>query len=305
MIHHPVMSDEVCEFLLTNLSGSYFDGTAGFGGHIEVFLQKLSSDAVIVATDQDETAFSYCKKKFAGDPRVHLYRYNFSRIESILKVENIGALDGIFVDLGVSSYQFDETDAGFSFKPDTHLDMRMDKNGTLTAADIVNTFEEDEIANIIYEFGEERRSRAIARAIVKLREQTALQLSQDLIKAINMVTPAHQQNQTARRVFQALRIRVNDELENLKVLLEKGVGLLAGKGRIVVLTYHSLEDRIVKEFFRFEELECICPPDFPVCSCNKEQRLRIVTKKPVTPSKEEIQKNSRARSAKLRVAERV
>ena len=306
LIHTPVLLQECCEFLITNPDGTYFDGTVGFGGHTREFLKLLSGSGKILGTDLDDSAFQTSKAAFSDDQRVQLYNLNFSKIDIVAKIESVESFEGIFADLGVSSFQLDNQDSGFSFKQNAKLDLRMDKaNNKLTATEIVNTFSVEELSDIFFHYGEERNSRKIARKIEEARNQHPLTHATDIEEIIKKIVPANFLNKTMSRVFQALRIYINDELDSLKEFLEKSVDLLAPGGRLVVISYHSLEDRIVKDLFKYEELDCICPVDFPVCRCDKEQRLQVLTRKPVTPSAEELSRNHRSRSAKLRVAVRV
>ncbi len=305
-IHHsPVLLNESLEYLITDKSGVYFDGTLGFGGHSGEILSKLNNDARLISTDVDQDAFKFSKEKFETDDRIKIYNFNFMQIDIISKIESISNYSGIFADLGVSSFQLDNPDSGFTYRMEAKLDLRMDKSKVVTASDIVNSFSEEELADIIYKFGEEKNSRHIARKIIDRRKTKKIESTTDLSELISSITPFKYRIKTLSRVFQALRIYVNDELEALKTFLTKSVDLLNNGGRIVILTYHSLEDRIVKESFKYEALDCICPKDFPVCKCDKESRLRILTRKPITPSEEELQNNIRARSAKLRAAERI
>lgn len=303
--HTPVLLKESLEYLVTDKSGIYFDGTLGFGGHSQEILNLLDPGAKLVATDIDIDAFSFSKKKFEEEKRMNIYNFNFSQIGIISKIESITGFAGIFVDLGVSSFQLDNPSSGFTYREKAKLDLRMDRKKAINAADIVNSFSEQDIANIIYEYGEEKNSRKIARKIVEHRAVSKIETTEDLKNIIAGITPERFLVKTLSRVFQALRIYVNDELGVLRTFLTDSVSLLKKGGRIVVLTYHSLEDRIVKEAFKYETLDCICPKEFPVCKCDKEQRLKILTKKPVLPSEKEIEINFRARSAKLRAAERL
>ncbi len=305
-IHHtPVLLNESIEYLITNKSGNYFDATLGFGGHTESFLKILNEDASVIATDVDKDAFAFSKEKFSEEKRIKLYNLNFSEIEIVAKLESLKSFDGIFADLGVSSFQLDNPEAGFTYREEAKLDLRMDKSIVVNASDIINSFSEEDLADIFFRYGEERNSRKIAREIDRRRKEFKIDTTTRLREIITEVVPLKNQNKTLSRIFQALRIYVNDELGILKSFLEKSVGLLKQGGRIVVISYHSLEDRIVKETFKYETLDCICPKEFPVCQCGKERRLKILTKKPITPSGEEILVNPRARSAKLRAAERV
>jgi 16S rRNA (cytosine1402-N4)-methyltransferase len=305
-VHHsPVLLNESLEYLITDKSGVYFDGTLGFGGHSQGILHNLNNDGRLISTDVDLDAFNFSKEKFKTDDRIKIYNFNFMQIDLISKIESIPFYNGIFADLGVSSFQLDNPDSGFTYRADAKLDLRMDKSKVVTASDIVNSFSEEELADIFYKYGEEKNSRQIARKIGEKRKTKKIESTTDLSELISSVTPYKYRIKTLSRVFQALRIYVNDELGVLKDFLTKSVDRLINGGRIVILTYHSLEDRIVKESFKYETLDCICPKDYPVCKCDKESRLKILTKKPVTPSEKEIKINVRARSAKLRAAERI
>ncbi len=303
--HTPVLLNEGVNYLITDKSGIYFDGTLGFGGHSSKILETINKDGLLVSTDVDLDAFNYSKSKFGNVQNMKLYNFNFSKIKIIAKLESIKAFNGIFADLGISSHQIDDPASGFTFRKEAELDLRMDKTIKLTAAKLINTFAEDEISNIIFKYGEERNSRKIAKRIVEKRKVNSIKTTTNLADIISEVVPQRFLKKTLSRVFQALRIYINEELEVLRTFLDDSVDLLAEGGRIVVLTYHSLEDRIVKEKFKFESLTCVCPKDYPVCRCDKEQRLKIITRKPVYPSAEEISINRRARSAKLRAAVRV
>jgi 16S rRNA (cytosine1402-N4)-methyltransferase len=302
--HIPVMLDEAVSLLVTKSSGIYFDGTLGFGGHSEEIVKRLDDNGKLIAADVDEDAFSFSQKKFESDDRVKLFKFNFSRIDIISKIESVEFFDGVIADLGVSSFQLDNPESGFTYREEADLDLRMDKTTKLNAADVVNSFSEEDLADILYRFGEEKNSRLIARRIVQQRFRRKIRTTRDLAAVIEEVTPPPYRNKSLSRVFQALRIYVNDELEMLKIFLTKSVDLLSPGGRIVILSYHSLEDRIVKDAFRYEALDCICPKDFPICTCGKESRLKIITKRPMTATKVETDRNHRARSVKLRAAER-
>lgn len=303
--HVPVLLEESLNFLVSNRSGYYYDGTVGFGGHSTELLKRLDNKATLVATDKDINAFEHCKELFNNDSRVKIYHSSFIYIDEISNIEFIENYDGILADLGVSSFQLDDVESGFTYKEETPLDLRMNKSEGVPASKIVNSFDETRLANIIYEFGEEKRSRQIARRIIESRKKQRINKTTDLKKIIEEITPERQLNKTLSRVFQALRIYVNDELGELKIFLEKSVDRLNVGGRIAIITFHSLEDRIVKDFFKEEAKDCICPPSVPVCVCNKTPRLKVLTKKPVIPSDDEISRNKRSRSAKLRVAERI
>ncbi len=303
--HTPVLLEESLNFLVMGRPGFYFDGTLGFGGHAQEILKRINSESTLVATDIDLDAFKYSKEKFADEKRFKVYNFNFSQIDLIAKIESIKSFDGIFADLGVSSFQLDNIASGFTYRTEANLDLRMDKKIVINAADVVNSFSEDELTKIFFDFGEERNSKLIARKICERRKEKKITTTLDLSEIIASVTPFKFRVKTFSKIFQALRIYVNDELETLRVFLNKSVDLLTSGGKIVILSYHSLEDRIVKDIFKYETLDCVCPKDFPVCKCGKVPRLKILTKKPVTPSEGEIRLNVRARSAKLRAAERI
>ncbi len=303
-IHVPVLLNESVDLLVTDKSGIYYDGTLGFGGHSEEILKRLDENGRVAASDVDEDAFGFSKKKFESEKRITIYKFNFANIDIVAKIESAEFFDGIIADLGLSSFQLDNPSSGFTFREEADLDLRMDKSAKYSAADVVNSYSEEDLADIIYKYGEEKNSRTIARRIADARSRKAIKTTRDLAAIIEAITPVPYRTKSLTRVFQALRIFVNDELENLKSFLTKAVDLLKPGGRIVVLSYHSLEDRIVKEAFRYESLDCICPNDFPICVCGKISRLKIITKKPLTAPEDEIAKNFRSRSVKLRAAEK-
>lgn len=304
-LHKSVLLKESVDNLLTDLSGIYFEGTIGFGGHSEEILLRLNQDAKLVGTDKDENAFRYCQKKFESESRVSIYKTGFVNLDTIARLENTNSYNGIFADLGVSSYQLDNLDSGFTYRENAPFDLRMDKSQGRPASHYINKLDEKELADIMYQFGEEKKSRVIARNIVEARRDASITDSDQIKSIVKKSVPGKFLNKSLSRVFQAFRIFVNDELEELKLFLENSVEMLAESGRLVVITFHSLEDRIVKEFFKYETLTCICPPEVPICNCEKEARLKIITRKPLLSSAEEIEKNPRSRSAKLRVAERI
>jgi 16S rRNA (cytosine1402-N4)-methyltransferase len=302
-VHTPVLLKESIDYLITSKSGVYFEGTLGFGGHTQEILKRLDETGRVVSTDVDLNAFNFCREKYKNEKRVRLYNFNFSLIDVIAKVESIEFFDGILADLGVSSFQLDDAAAGFSYKVDTELDLRLNKSLRETAADFINQESEEKIAEVIFEFGEERNSRKIARSITDFRKNENFETTGDLRKVISSVTNPRYLTKTLSRVFQALRIYINDELGQLRSFLENSMSVLNSGGRLVVISYHSLEDRIVKEFFKYENLSCVCPLGSPICTCGKVKRLNIITKKPVVPTESEIENNKRAHSAKMRVAE--
>lgn len=306
MNHHtPVLLNESIENLITDKSGLYFEGTIGFGGHSELILSHLNDKAKFVGTDKDSNAYEYCKNKFNNDDRVRLYNTSFTNIINISKIEFIENFDGIFVDLGVSSFQLDDKDSGFTFREDVQLDLRMDKSKGEPASFYLNKLDEKELTEIFFKYGEERNSKKIANLICNYRIHNKIKTTGQLKGIIEEITPEKYLTKALSRIFQALRIYVNNELEELEEFLEKAVSLLNKNGRLVVITFHSLEDRIVKDFFKEKTKDCICPPEYPVCVCNTKPELKIITRKPIIPCAEEIKNNKRSRSAKLRVAEKL
>ena len=304
-LHKPVLLKESLDYLINDLSGTYFDATLGYGGHSEEILKRLNKNGVLVSTDVDSDAFNFSKEIFKNENRIKLHNFNFTQIDIISKIESVGLYDGILADLGVSSFQLDNAEKGFTYRKEAKLDLRMDKSKVVNASDVINSFSDEDLENIFIQFGEEKNSKKIAREICRYRKIDKIKTTTELSGIINRITPPRFQAKTLSRIFQALRIFVNDELNNLEIFLKKSVELLKKGGIIVVISYHSLEDRIVKEYFKYEALDCICPKDFPVCKCDKESRLKILTKKPLVPSQREIEVNNRARSAKLRAAERI
>lgn len=305
--HIPVMLRQTIQMLVSNPHGTFVDGTLGGGGHTAGILQALESDGSVLAFDADTGAIANANKRFTAVPPNQLIvrQAYFSEACARLKHDGI-AIDGVLLDLGVSSRQLDSDQIGLSYRQTMPLDMRFRPSGSRRSArEIVNEDSAEEIASLLREFGEEPAAWTIAQAIVRQRRGTAIQTTTDLRGVIASVIPERFTIKTLSRVFQALRIAVNDELGELRVALEQYTELLNEGGRFVVLTYHSLEDRIVKDAFRYEERDCICPPELPVCRCTKQQRLTVLTRKPLVPDQTEIQQNPRARSAKLRVAERV
>ncbi len=306
MINHvPVLLEESVVYIVNDVNGNYFDATLGFGGHTELLLSKLGRKAKVICTDKDIDAIKFCENKFAGDSRFRLFNANFTEIDTVSKIEFVDGYDGILADLGVSSYQLDNKESGFTYREDTYLDLRMNKSVGISAAEVLNTFTREEISKILFTYGEERKSNYIANLIVQEREITPIRTTKQLREIVERIVYKEKSASSLSRVFQALRIYVNNELEDLKIFLEKAISLLKPGGRIAVISYHSLEDRIVKEVFKYASLDCICPPKIPICICDKKQTLKLVTKKPVIPLDNEISENRRSRSAKLRVAEKV
>ena len=305
--HESVLEREVIQNL--NLCGGSLivDGTLGDGGHAELLLKNTTSVRVL-GIDRDMRAIERAEKRLAPfRDRITLVHGNFSDIKTILKKANVMNVDGLLLDLGVSSPQLDSPDRGFSFMRDGPLDMRMDSSQKITAADLLVELPDEELVSVIKEYGEERFSKRIVRAIRQAQKQSAIKTTLQLSNIISSVIHASRQTKIhpATRTFQALRIAVNGELEHIKKTLRDSVDVLRESARVTVISFHSLEDRIVKNFFKTEEKGCVCPPKIPICSCGHKQRLKIITRKPIVPAVEEVRRNSRASSAKLRVAERV
>jgi len=305
--HESVLEGEVIQnFNL--LEGSLIvDGTLGDGGHAELLLKNTTSVRVL-GIDRDMRAIERAEKRLAPfRDRITLVHGNFGDIKTILKKENVMNVDGLLLDLGVSSPQLDSPNRGFSFMRNGPLDMRMDSSQKITAADLLIELPDEKLVSVIKEYGEERFSKRIVRAIRQAQKQSAIKTTLQLSNIISSVIHASRQTKIhpATRTFQALRIAVNAELEHIKKALRDSVDILQESARVIVISFHSLEDRIVKNFFKTEEKGCVCPPKIPVCSCGHKQRLKIITRKPIIPAVEEVRRNSRASSAKLRVAERV
>jgi 16S rRNA (cytosine1402-N4)-methyltransferase len=279
------------------------DGTVGAGGHTEAILQATAPDGQVLALDADPAALTVARQRLiAYGERVRFVQANFSQLATVARDLDFVPVHGVLLDLGLSSMQLDSVERGFSFQSEGLLDMRYDPGGPTTAADLINNLSQDELADLLYRFGEERRSRAIARAIVAARPlHTTRELADVVTRAVGGRRGARLH--PATRTFQALRIAVNDELEALRKALPAATSILAPGGRLAVISFHSLEDRIVKEFFQREVKDCICPPGQPVCTCGHRATLHIITRKPITASSTEVTLNPRARSAKLRVAE--
>lgn len=306
--HQPVMVKEVVALLGVKPDGVYVDCTVGGGGHAAAILGLLGPQGRLIGLDRDPEALAAARLRLGTDPRVQLVQADFRKLGVVLAELGVRQVDGILYDLGVSSYQFDNPARGFTYWEDVPLDMRMDPEGPVTAADLVNTLSARELAKIIAEYGEERWASRIADFIVAERQRGPLKTTGQLVEVIKKAVPAGARRtgpHPARRTFQALRIAVNQELEALRASLEQALGLLRPGGRLVVLSYHSLEDRIVKEFIKTAEAGCICPPGAPACVCGKKPVLRRLTRKPRTPTGEELGRNPRSRSARLRAAEKL
>lgn len=306
--HRSVLLYECIEALDIKPDGIYIDGTAGGGGHSFEIARRLTTGRLI-AIDQDEAAVRAAGARLAPfGERALVVRNNFSCIADVCKTLDIDHIDGVLLDLGVSSYQLDTAERGFSYMADARLDMRMDARASLSAYDVVNTYSEERIRTILFEYGEERYAGKIAHRIISTRENSPIETTGELVKIIKDAIPASARDgghHPAKRSFQAIRIEVNQELDVIRPALESAASLLNSGGRVAVITFHSLEDRIVKQTFSSLASGCTCPKSIPVCVCGKTPTVKLVNKKPIFPSEDEIDSNPRSRSAKLRVAEKI
>lgn len=308
--HRPVMLDECINGLNIMSDGVYVDGTLGGAGHAVEIFKKLDK-GTLIGIDQDDAALEASRERLESvrsGAGLILIKGNFRYMPKLLREQGIEKVDGILLDIGVSSYQLDEPERGFSYMQDAPLDMRMDRSGNLDAAAIVNTYSEKELKDIISEYGEERWASRIASFIVKARSESRIETTGRLADIIKAAIPARARREgphPAKRTFQAVRIAVNDELGALREALDGAVEILKPGGRLCVITFHSLEDRIVKNEFQTKEKPCTCPPSFPVCVCGRKPEFKVLTKKPILPTEEERTVNPRSRSAKLRVAQRI
>lgn len=304
--HEPVLLEECIKALNINPDGIYIDGTLGGAGHSLEIAKKLSPKGLLIGIDRDTEALRATKDKLKNYTNVKYIHDNHDNIKQILEELQINGVDGILLDLGVSSYQLDEKSRGFSYIADAELDMRMDKEQKLTAREIVNTYSEEKLANIIWEYGEERFSRQIARNICKSREQKKIETTGELVEIIKKSIPLSKQKDghPAKRTFQAIRIEVNNEIQPLYNTILDCINCLNKNGRLAVLTFHSLEDRAVKKAYNEAEGKCTCPSDLPYCVCGAISQGKIINKKPIEATKEETERNSRAKSAKLRIFEK-
>ena len=306
--HYSVLLNETIEQLDIKENGIYVDGTLGGGGHASAVLQRLGETGRLIGIDQDAAAIEAAGDRLApfGD-KVTIVRSNYSAMPQVLADLGIHGVDGIVLDLGVSSYQLDTVERGFTYREDTVLDMRMDQRQTKTARDIVNDYTETELFHMIRDYGEDKFARNIAKHIVAARQEAPVETTGQLIEIIKAAIPKKVRatgGHPAKKTFQAIRIELNHELDVLKNNLEDMIDILDDEGRIAIITFHSLEDRIVKNIFRTCERPCICPPEFPVCVCGRESKGKVITRKPIVPGREELEENSRSKSAKLRVFER-
>ena len=304
--HKPVLLEETIEGLNIKKDGIYVDGTLGGAGHSKEILKHLSEKGLLIGIDRDEEALQAARKNLEHFKNVQYIHGNHDEIEEILRSLKIDKVDGILLDLGVSSYQLDEKQRGFSYLGNNELDMRMDKTQKLTAKQVVNLYSEEELANIIYKYGEERFSRQIAKNICIARKEKEIISTQELVDIIEKSIPAYakKEGHPAKRTFQAIRIEVNDEIKPLYNTVKNCIKLLKPNGRLCIITFHSLEDRAVKEAYTDSIGKCTCPKDLPYCVCGAKSEGKIINKKPIIATKEEQKENSRSKSAKLRIFEK-
>ena len=304
--HEPVMLEECIKELDIKKEGIYVDGTLGGAGHSKEILKRLSKKGRLIGIDRDEEALSAAKANLKEFENVTYIHDNHDNIKQILEKLGINDVDGILLDLGVSSYQLDERNRGFSYLGENELDMRMDKSQELTAKEVVNKYKEEELADIIYKYGEEKFSRKIAKNICIQRKQKEIDTTKELVEIIEKSIPKKLQNNghPAKKTFQAIRIEVNNEIKPLYETIKNSIECLKPKGRLVVITFHSIEDRAVKKAFVDAKGKCTCPKDLPYCICGAKSLGEIITKKPIIATEEEIQRNSRSKSAKLTIFER-
>lgn len=308
LIHTTVLLNETVELLNVVPEGIYVDCTLGGGGHSALICSRLNASGLLIGIDQDRYALAKAKERLTDFPCRKIWvKNNFVNLDSILNEENIAGVNGLVYDLGVSSFQFDDAERGFSYQHDGLLDMRMDADNPLTAHAVVNTYSYQKLRRVIAHYGEEKYAASIAKAILRAREtapiETTIQLS-ELIKSVYPAAARRKAKHPARKTFQAIRLEVNHELDILSEAINKGITALKTGGRMAVITFHSMEDRLVKTVFNDHLNPCICPPDLPVCGCGRKPDIRLVTRKPIAPTTAEINVNRRSRSAKLRVIEK-
>ena len=307
--HTSVLFEECMEGLKIRPCGTYVDGTLGGGGHSEGICKRLGKEGILIGIDRDRDALEAAEERLESYPcKKFFVQSNYSDIKDVLKELDIDSIDGALLDLGVSSFQLDNPQRGFSYMQEAPLDMRMSQDDDFTAYDVVNTYSADELKNIIFKYGEERWASRIADFIVKARKDKPIETTGQLVDIIKAAIPASSRREgphPAKRTFQAIRIEVNDELGQLGKAVDRFCDILAPRGRLCIITFHSLEDRIVKDVINRRTNPCTCPKEFPVCVCGKIGDIKKKNNKPIAPSAEEVEKNPRARSAKLRVAEKI
>ncbi|MBP3239730.1 MAG: 16S rRNA (cytosine(1402)-N(4))-methyltransferase RsmH [Oribacterium sp.] len=306
--HYSVLLNETVDGLNIKPDGTYVDGTLGGGGHAALVCSRLSDKGRFIGIDQDKDAIAAATERLKEyQEKITIVRSNYEQIDSVLRNLDIEKVDGIYLDLGVSSYQLDTAERGFSYRADAPLDMRMDDRNPVTAADIVNDYTESQLFHMIKNYGEDRFAQNIAKHICKYRENKRIETTFELSDIISGAIPARVRatsGHPAKRTFQAIRIELNRELDVLEESIDKMIDSLSGGGRLCIITFHSLEDRIVKNKFRTAEKPCICPPEFPICTCGRKSKGKVITRKPILPSDQELAENSRSKSAKLRIFER-
>jgi len=308
--HRPVLLEETIESLKIRPDGIYVDGTLGGAGHASQVCKRLSEKGRFVGIDQDDCALQAAGerlKEFGKNVRIDCVKSNYCQMKSVLENLGIDKVDGILLDIGVSSYQLDNAERGFTYREDAPLDMRMDQSSSFSAKDVVNQYDEMQLYRVIRDYGEEKFAKNIAKHIVAARQEKEIETTGELIEIIKASIPAKVRatgGHPAKRTFQAIRIEVNRELEVLQDSIDEMIDLLNDGGRLCIITFHSLEDRIVKNKFRENEDPCICPKNFPVCVCGRKSRGKVITRKPIVPSEQEVQENKRSKSSKLRVFEK-
>ena len=308
--HRPVLLEETIESLKIRPDGIYVDGTLGGAGHASQVCKRLSEKGRFVGIDQDDCALQAAGerlKEFGKNVRIDCVKSNYCQMKSVLENLGIDKVDGILLDIGVSSYQLDNAERGFTYREDAPLDMRMDQSSSFSAKDVVNQYDEMQLYRVIRDYGEEKFAKNIAKHIVAARQEKEIETTGELIEIIKASIPAKVRatgGHPAKRTFQAIRIEVNRELEVLQDSIDEMIDLLNDGGRLCIITFHSLEDRIVKNKFRENEDPCICPKNFPVCGCGRKSKGKVITRKPIVPSEQEVEENKRSKSSKLRVFEK-
>ncbi|MGX6590653.1 16S rRNA (cytosine(1402)-N(4))-methyltransferase RsmH [Cetobacterium ceti] len=304
--HIPVLYYETLENLVVDKNGVYVDCTLGGGGHSEGILKSLDKKGTLISIDQDQQAIDFAKKRLEKyGNKWKVFKNNFENVDTVIYMAGYDKVDGILMDIGVSSTQLDDPERGFSYRYDTKLDMRMNRSNPISAYEVVNEYSEEDLARVIYTYGEERHSRKIARIICERRVEKPIETTGELVDIIKRAYPGRAEKHPAKKTFQAIRIEVNRELEVLETAITKAFNSLKKGGRLGIITFHSLEDRLVKNMFRDLCTGCKCPPELPICVCNEKPKGKLVTRKPIGPNAEELKFNNRAHSSKLRVIEKL
>ncbi|MGL6114601.1 MAG: 16S rRNA (cytosine(1402)-N(4))-methyltransferase RsmH [Cetobacterium sp.] len=304
--HIPVLYYETLENLITDKNGVYVDCTLGGGGHSEGILKTLDENGLLISIDQDQQAIDFAKNRLEKyGQKWKVFKNNFENVDTVIYMAGYDKVDGILMDIGVSSTQLDDPERGFSYRYDTKLDMRMNRSNPLSAYEVVNEYSEEELARIIYTYGEERHSRRIARIICERRIEKPIETTGELVDIIKKAYPGRAEKHPAKKTFQAIRIEVNRELEVLEIAITKAFNSLKKGGRLGIITFHSLEDRLVKTMFKDLCTGCKCPPELPICVCGEQPKGKLVTRKPIAPKADELKFNNRAHSSKLRVIEKL